>query len=293
MKVAVIAHAGKTVEGGLPALRRALTAEGIDDPFWREVAKSRKAGPQVRRALEDGAELVFAWGGDGTVQRCLDALAGSDARLAIIPTGTANLFATYLGIPKSIEDAVAIGLRGSRRTLDLGRFDKERFGVMAGVGFEAQMIRGADSGLKDKIGRAAYVLTGAKSLRKKPFRAKIKVDGADWYQGKASCVLVGNISELFAGIRVFDDAHPDDGLLELGVVNAEGVLQWGRTIARTAIGSAARSPFVQETKARSVRVKLNRKVVYELDGGDRTKVKSFRIDVEPSAVTVCVPNSDG
>jgi diacylglycerol kinase family enzyme len=92
---------------------------------------------------------------------------------------------------------------------------------------------------------------------------------------------------------VFDDAHPDDGLLEVGVVNAEGVLQWGRTLALTAFGRAANSPFVQETKARSVKVKLSRKVVCELDGGDRAKVKAFTVRVEPRAVTVCVPNAAG
>ena len=79
MKVAVIAHSGKTLGGGLPELRRALEAAGVTDPFWCEVPKSRKAPPQVRRALDAGAELIIAWGGDGLVQRCVDVLAGSGA----------------------------------------------------------------------------------------------------------------------------------------------------------------------------------------------------------------------
>ena len=61
MKVAVIAHSGKTLGGGLPELRRVLQAEGIDDPLWCEVPKSKKAPAQVRRALDEGVELVFAW----------------------------------------------------------------------------------------------------------------------------------------------------------------------------------------------------------------------------------------
>ncbi len=80
-------------------------------------------------------------------------------------------------------------------------------------------------------------------------------------------------------------------MLELGVVAAEGVAQWLRTIARTAVGSAAKSPFVQVTKARTVEVVLSRKVLYELDGGDRAKVKKFKVKVEPGAVTVCVPRA--
>jgi YegS/Rv2252/BmrU family lipid kinase len=291
MKVAVIAHSGKTLGGGLTELRRVLEAAGVEDPFWCEVPKSRKAPAQVRRALDEGAELIFAWGGDGMVQRCIDVLAGTGVGLAIVPAGTANLFATNLGIPKDIEQAVAIGLHGARRTLDVGRFNGERFAVMAGAGFDAAMIRDAgEGGLKERLGRVAYVWTGSKNLRSKPFRADIKVDGVDWYSGKASCILVGNVGKLFGGVEAFEDARPDDGKLELGVVTAEGLLEWGRILARTAAGSANASPFVQTTKASSVKVKLNRKVLYELDGGDRTKVKAFKVKAEPGAITVCVPS---
>ncbi len=291
MKVAVVAHSGKTLGGGLAELRRVLEAEGVEDPFWCEVPKSRKAPAQVRRAIDGGAELLFAWGGDGMVQRCVDVLAGSKVRLAIIPAGTANLFAGNLGIPKDIEKAVAVGLRGEHRKLDVGRFNGERFAVMAGAGFDAAMIRDAgDGGLKERLGRVAYVWTGSKNLRSKPFRAEIKVDGAGWYKGKASCILVGNVGELFGGVEAFDDARPDDGKLELGVVTAEGLIEWGRMLARAAVGTASNSPFAQTTKARSIKVELNRKVLYELDGGDRTKVKAFKVKVEPGAITVCVPN---
>lgn len=290
MKVAVVAHSGKTLGGGLPELRRVLAAEGVAEPFWCEVPKSRKAPAQVRRAVDEGAELVFAWGGDGMVQRCVDVLAGSNVSLAIIPAGTANLCAGNLGIPRDIEAAVAVGLRGERRELDVGRFNGERFAVMAGAGFDAAMIRDAgQGGLKDRFGRIAYVWTGSGNLRSKPFRAAIKVDGVGWYKGNASCILVGNMGELFGGLEAFEDARPDDGKLELGVVTAEGFLEWGRMIARAAVGTASKSPFAQTTMARSVKVKLNRKVLYELDGGDRTKVKKFRVEVEARAISVCVP----
>jgi YegS/Rv2252/BmrU family lipid kinase len=290
VKVAVIAHAGKTLGGGLPELRRVLEAAGVADPFWCEVPKSRKAPAQVRRALDEGAELIVAWGGDGMVQRCVDVLAGSKVELAIIPAGTANLFATNLGIPSDIEGAVAVGLHGERRRVDLGRFNGERFAVMAGAGFDAAMIRdAADGSLKERLGRVAYVWTGSENLRSKPFRADIEVDGANWYKGKASCILFGNVGKLVGGVEAFEDARPDDGRLELGIVTAEGLLEWGRMIARAAVGPVDKSPLAQTTKARSVKVKLNRKVLYELDGGDRTKVKAFKVKVEPGAVTVCVP----
>jgi diacylglycerol kinase family enzyme len=78
-------------------------------------------------------------------------------------------------------------------------------------------------------------------------------------------------------------------MLELGVVTAESALQWARTIARTAVGTTAKSPFVQMTRARTIEVKLSKQVLYELDGGDHEKVESFEIEVEPGAVEVCVP----
>jgi diacylglycerol kinase (ATP) len=289
MRVAVIAHAGKTFGGGLPELRRVLAAEGVSDPLWCEVPKSKKAPREVERLLGEGAELLIAWGGDGMVQRCVDVLAGTKAALAVVPAGTSNLFATNLGIEKDIEQAVRVALRGDRRRLDLGRFNGERFAVMAGAGFDAAMINGASGGLKDRLGRAAYVLTGAASLNAEPFAAKIKVDGVGWYDGPASCILLGNLGELFGGIEVFEDARPDDGLLDLGVMTAQGPVAMARTVVRTAVGSSHKSPFVRVTKARAVKVKLDRKVRYELDGGDRSKVTSFKVKVDPGAVTVCVP----
>ena len=131
-----------------------------------------------------------------------------------------------------------------------------------------------------------------KNLRAKPFKAKIKVDGVPWYVGDASCILVGNVGRLFGGIEVFEDARPDDGQLDVGVVNAEGVVDWIRTLARTAAGHPERSPLVQATKATKITVKLNRKVLYEIDGGDRTELKAFKIRVQPAAITICRPAED-
>jgi diacylglycerol kinase family enzyme len=291
--VAVIAHAGKSIDGGLPELRHTLVRHGVTDPLWVEVPKSRNAPKQVERLLKQDPELVFVWGGDGMAQRCIDTLAGTGTTVAIIPAGTANLLASNLGIPKDIEGAVITGLHGRRRKIDVVRMNGERFAVMAGAGFDANMINAADGGLKDKLGRAAYVWTGTRSFRNPPFKARIEVDGSPWYSGPASCILAGNVGALFGGVHVFADAEPDDGLVELAVVTAEGMAQWARTAARTLSGSPEQSPFFRMTKARKVKVKLNRKVLYEMDGGARTKVKAYRLKVEPGAVTVCVPQRNG
>ena len=288
-RVAVIAHAGKSMGGGLEELRQELGESGVSDPMWSEVPKSRYAPERVEKALAEGAETIFVWGGDGMVQRCVDVLAGSEARLAILPAGTANLFASNLGIPDDIGEAVRVGLDGKERKLDLGKMNGEHFAVMAGAGLDARMIKDADGGPKDRYGRLAYIWAASKNLRVEPFKARIEVNGDLWYKGDASCLLVGNVGALFGGLEAFDSASPEDGQLELGVTRAESVGEWARTVARTAIGSAADSPFVQATKAERIDVELDRKVLYELDGGERKEVKRLKVKVKPAALTVMVP----
>ncbi len=287
--VAVVAHARKKLGGGLVELRRVLAEAGIDDPPWYEVPKSKYAPDCVREAIDGGADLLFVWGGDGMVQRCIDAVGTSPVVLAVLPAGTGNLLARNLEIPIDLAQAVEVGLHGAHRTIDVGRVNGERFAVMAGTGVDALMIRDADRALKDRFGRAAYVWTGAKHLTMKPFRARIEVDGTPWFDGKAGCILVGNVGKVLGGVEAFDDADPEDGLLELGVITAEGVTQWTRALVRTAVGSADRSKFVQTTKAGKIKIKLDRKMPYELDGGDEKPVRKLKIKVEPAAVTICVP----
>ncbi len=161
---------------------------------------------------------------------------------------------------------------------------------MAGAGFDAGMIRDADN-LKDRLGRAAYVYSGARNLGTDEFGARIEVDGAEWYDGQASCILVGNLGTLFGGVEVFPDARPDDGQLDLGVVEGGGLVRWTRILARTVAGDPSGSPFVRVTKATAIKAKFDRKVLYELDGGERSEVKSFKVRVEPRALCVRVPRS--
>jgi diacylglycerol kinase family enzyme len=187
---------------------------------------------------------------------------------------------------------VEIGLSGRTRTLDVGKVNGERFAVMAGAGLDARMIKDADGSLKDRVGRLGYIWAASKNLRVEPFTVKIEVNDELWYDDTASCVLLGNVGSLFGGVEAFDDASPDDGLLELGVTNAEGIGEWARTVARTAVGTTSKSPFVQVTKAKKVSLVFDRKIPYELDGGDRKKVKKLKAKVEPGAIVVCVPEGE-
>ncbi len=288
-RVAVVAHQRKSLGGGLDELRRRITDEGVGELLWYEVPKSRKAPKKARRAVREGAELVVVWGGDGMVQRCVDALAGSGVPVAIVPAGTANLLASNLGIPAEVAGAVRVAFHGARRTLDLGRVNGEHFAVMAGVGFDADMIADADRGAKDRLGRLAYVRAGLRHVRGPTARVRVEVDGNTWFRGDASCVLLGNVGKITGGIPAFDDAEPDDGWLEVGVATSSGALQWARTLGRMAVGRSDRSPFIRITRARKVDVRLSAPTRYELDGGARERVTRVKARVVPGGITVCVP----
>jgi diacylglycerol kinase (ATP) len=288
-KVAVVAHRRKTVGGGLEELRKLIAEETPAEPLWYEVSKSRKAAKRARAALKDGADLVFVWGGDGTVQRCLDALSGSAATVAIVPAGTANLLASNLGIPNDLPQAVRVGFHGRRRKLDLGKVNGEHFAVMAGVGFDAAMIGDAGRAMKGRLGRLAYVWTGLRHVTDTTRTMRVKVDGKEWFHGRAGCLLLGNVGTITGGLHAFPDARPDDGWLDVGVTTAGSPLQWARTLGRMAVGRAEKSPLVELTRGRKIRVKLARPTAYELDGGARGKAGRLSCQVVPDAVTICVP----
>jgi YegS/Rv2252/BmrU family lipid kinase len=288
-RIAVVAHSGKTLGGGLAELRRRLAGAGHPRPLWYEVPKSRKARKAVRRAVREGAKLIFVWGGDGMVQRCIDALAGTkDVELAIVPAGTANLLATNLRIPPDIAGAVRVGLHGRGRSLDVGVMNGERFAVMAGTGFDAIMIREADTVGKKRLGRVAYLRGGLKAMKARAVRMTVRVDGARWFHGQASSLLIGNVGTVTGGFAVFPEASTDDGALEVGVVTAQSAWQWLRVLSRVARGRADRSPLVELTRGKKIVVELARKLPYQLDGGVRPPAKRLKIRVKPGAIVVRV-----
>ena len=287
--VAVVAHAGKTLGGGLSELRRVLAGAGIDDPAWFEVAKSKYAPDCVREAVDGGADLLFVWGGDGMVQACIDALRRPDVAIAILPAGTGNLLATSLGIPKDIAKAVHIGLHGRRRRLDVGVMNGEWFAAMAGTGFDATMVKEASSRAKDQLGRLAYLRSGVKAMRARSVRMKIHVDDEVWFTGKAACALIGNIGRVTGGLRVFARASPSDGKLDVGVFTPKTAWQWLKVLVHEVTGQTEDSPQIETRRGKKIVITLERKRPYELDGGVRPRTDRLEVRVEARAITLCVP----
>jgi YegS/Rv2252/BmrU family lipid kinase len=288
-KVGVLAHSKKSLGGGLAQLRASLTKRGVVEPSWYEFPKSRLLPRYAKKLIREGVDTVLVWGGDGSVQRAIDAFADADVTMGVIPAGTANLFAGNLDIPNDLEAALDIALDGEVRHLDAGEINGERFGVMAGAGLDALMIHEADRNLKDTFGRVAYVWTGATATRRDPFKVKVEVDGRLRFKGLASCVLVANLRDVMGGISALPDARPDDGRLDLGIVTADGAVEWLRTLGRAAFGDVDRSPFVKTTSGERFDVRFKKPQRWELDGGSRPKVERLKVKVHPKAISIRGP----
>ena len=225
------------------------------------------------------------------VRRCVDALGGT-ARSRSSPRAPRTSSPRTSASRRDIGRRSPSGCTATAAGLDVGRFNGERFAVMAGAGFDAAMISGADD-LKDRLGRAAYLWSGSRNLRGDGFEAKIKVDGDDWYEGPASCILLGNVGDLFGGIEVFPDAQPDDGLLDLGVVTADGLVAVVRTLA--ARRSATRTGRRSSARPRRARWRSSSTARSATSSTAATagRSRSFKVDVEAGAITVCVPRRRG
>jgi diacylglycerol kinase family enzyme len=151
------------------------------------------------------------------------------------------------------------------------------------------MINDAGGDLKRRAGRLAYVWTGLKHLHDDAAPMRIRVDGQTWFDGKATCVLIGNVPKIAGGIEAFEEARPDDGWIDVGVATAEGAWEWARALGRMAVDRADRSPLVRVTRAKALDVKLGAAMTYELDGGARGRTHHLKARVVAGAVTVCVP----
>jgi diacylglycerol kinase family enzyme len=204
----------------------------------------------TKEALEAGVDTIVAAGGDGSVNQLASALVSLDApsstAMAVIPLGTANDFATGLGIPEDAYEALKLAAGDTASPIDVGSVNDQVFVNVATGGFGAEITESTDSGLKDKLGGASYLLTGLTSPQKlsaKDATAKMpldalvkqdgkwvpladikhelittaKKDGKDYavFEGKLLVLAVGNAKQAGGGVQLCPDAQVDDGKLDV------------------------------------------------------------------------------
>jgi len=266
-----------------------MASNGWEPPLWLETTVEDPGIGMCRQAVDEGCDVVFVAGGDGTVMAAATAMASSGVPLAILPTGTGNLLARNLDLPLNDENAcLRIGIAGRDRAIDVAGVADRKFVVMAGLGFDAAIMRDAPEGLKKAVGWPAYVVSAAKHLRGRGMRVTITLDDGTPLQRRVRTVVVGNVGKLQGNIPLLPDAQPDDGILDVVVISIRNVLDWIRVGGRVMRRADVPDRRMERFTAKHVVVEASHTQPRQLDGDVIEPGKVMDIQVEPGALTVRV-----
>lgn len=313
---AVVYNPTRISEATLRALiEPAAAAAGWGETHWLKTSIEDPGKGITRAAVRDGAAMVFAAGGDGTVRSVAEGLRDSGAALALLPTGTANLLARNLGIPiTNVPEAIAIAFTGRTRNIDLGiatlsrvdgTIEEHGFLVMAGMGIDADIMANTKETLKKTVGWLAYVDAGIRVLPSaRPFRIRYQLDDKAQHSAHVSTILFGNCGTLTGGLEMMPDAVVDDGLLDVAVLQPKGPFGWlevwGKVrwengfLRRSSIGrriiraTPAGSSTVTYLRSTGITVSLDHARDIELDGDEFGIVSAVRFAADAGALAVRV-----
>jgi YegS/Rv2252/BmrU family lipid kinase len=287
--------AARTRPRSVDAIMRTFDAAG----WSAELAATTGPGDArllAAEAVAGGVEVVAVFGGDGTSMQAAAALVGTDVSLGIIPGGTGNLLAGNLRIPSSPARAVQALVRGRPKRFDLGCMQRldglHYFAVACGAGYDARVMAGTPTALKRRWGMGAYVATTLRLISQIQSTAHvITIDGVE-YDANASMVLVANCGEVIPPwVRLGAGIRPDDGLLDVIVVRANGFGQSVRAvwdILRAAPEVEGFDTYVGYARGHEIRVETQPVQPVQLDGeaGGETP---FTATVVPGAISILVP----
>lgn len=257
-------------------------------------ATAEDALDQARTAVAERPDALVALGGDGLVHLAVQAVAGTDVPLGIVPAGTGNDIAAALGIPGDpLAAAAMVAGAGVVRQVDAARIGGERWfaGVVA-CGFDSRVNERAN-GIAWPPGMAKYLVALVQELRSFtpiPFRIVLdSADGVEVIEREAMLVAVANTRSYGAGMRVCPDARPDDGLLDVLVLGAVPKGEFLRTFPKVYRGGHVGHPAV--TIRRATRVTLEAMDVVAYADGERVGPVPVACSVEPGALRVLAPGA--
>lgn len=245
------------------------------------------------QAVTDGADLVIAAGGDGTVRACAAALAGTDVPLAIVPCGCANLTAVALGIPARLGAALRVALQGQDCCIDLASADGALFTAMAGIGLDAAIVGATRSSAKRLAGWPAYAAAATGQLLRPPSRFTIRLDGGDPLIRMARSVAVGNSGLLPGGFPIIPDALLDDGMLDVVILAPAGLLGWASVGLRVVARSRHDDAQLERHRARRAEITAAEDLPRQADGEMLAPGRSLTVEVRPHALRVRVGRRPG
>lgn len=287
------------------ALGRVCEEHGWDPPLFIETTVTDNGTGQARAALAKGADLVCALGGDGTVRAVAAALVDADTPLGLLPAGTGNLLARNLQLP--IDDLAAafrVALDGADRRVDVGTIDvvvpggtqegrKDHiFLVMAGVGFDADVMVQAPAALKAHVGWAAYLVTGVRNLTGARFGARLSFDDAAEQHRLIRSIIVGNCGRLQGGVELLPRAEVDDGTLDAVVLSPKGVVGWAGVTASILTKHRRGHPRIEHHRCERLTVTLEEDQEVQLDGDPIGPGLVLAFGLRQRALVVRVPPRD-
>jgi YegS/Rv2252/BmrU family lipid kinase len=249
----------------------ALAVRGA--PFdLAETAGAGDAERLAREAAARGYRAVIAVGGDGTIAEVITGLAGSLVPLAIVPQGTGNQLAANLGIPSELDAAVEVAVHGVPQPIDIGQLSTGRyFALMAGAGWDAEVMTSCTRELKDRWGFAAYLFAGVRaSVSPTSALFRITADGEE-IEVRAATVLIANAGQLFHSlfpveVRIGPGVSFHDGLLDICIFAPRTLTDVAAVLWRVARRQYVGDERMIYLQAREVRIETDPPLVTQVDG---------------------------
>lgn len=235
-------------------------------------------------------EAYIAVGGDGTVMEVARAAMRDGVPMAIVPRGTANAVAWHFGLPFDVSQALKVAMYGQPVRIDIARTEGREFLIMAGLGFDAAVIRDATRSMKRRLGFLAYLYAALKNLGRRPNRYRVTLDDHEPFRAWGASAVIANIGTLAGNIRLVKQVNPRDGLLDLVIVSPQRVSDFFRLIYLGIRGRLEDDPRVRYYRAANIRVECQPPSPLEIDGDDiEGKHSVLEAGVEAEALTLLVP----
>ena len=285
---ALVIHGSRAGDEGLRAAIAAARARGVRIRP-RVTFELGDAATFAREEAAGGAAAVVAVGGDGTINEVLNGLSGSEVPMGIVPLGTANDFARQAAIPDDPEHALDLILRGRPMRLDTAELNGRRFlNVSAGgIGAEATAETGAAA--KAALGPLAYALTGLRKLVTLESH-RLTLVGPDLERThEALLFFVGNARESGGGMPVTPLASPNDGLLDVCVVEADGRADLARLALAIRRGEHVGEAGVHYYRLPQVTITADEAIYVNVDG-EPVRATELRYRARPGDLLIHLPH---
>jgi diacylglycerol kinase (ATP) len=270
-----------------------LQRKGWGNTLWLETSAEDPGRAMTRRAVEEQVDLVIGAGGDGTIRYVADGLAHTGIPLGLVPAGTGNLLARNLDVPLEEVDAIEVALGGEVRQVDLVKItvddqEPEHFAVMAGIGIDAVIMDETDEGLKDKVGSAAYFVAAAKALGRLPVRMTVQLD-SNPSRPTPRHALCNWKRRHSSGQPHLDPGREPGSLLDLYIASPRRFRHWVKLALRLLTRRAKKDDQVDQRKGKRVRIVIDGKDNYQLDGDVVGESTTLFAEIQPGALAICVP----